>query len=344
LANDLPVRLMSITFACESCGKSFTVDDKFAGKKGKCKQCGAVMAIPEATAARAASRPVEREIAPSRRPAAPAPPPTEDVYGFDDAPTTANRGLPAGIEEVEPGAAVPSRFRPRSASPYDPPRSQKKGSGKGIGVGTVVLIAVGIVVGLGVLGGVGTVLMGMAGLSSKGDLESILQERVRLNEELAAVLSKVVDVDSARESSLMANQKFRAISANLRKLKATKGLQIDIDALKEKYAGAQVQATQLVVVQINRIDALPDEVAEALAVKDAVEELGREEAGIPGNAPSPAPPRQPVLAPPQAPPRLGPQPGVNPGVPKGPNRPNNRAKQGSRKGANRPNPGAPGAP
>ena len=37
---------MSITFACGNCGKAFTVDDNFAGKKGKCKQCGQVIVVP----------------------------------------------------------------------------------------------------------------------------------------------------------------------------------------------------------------------------------------------------------------------------------------------------------
>jgi hypothetical protein len=37
---------MAITFACEGCGKSFTVGDSMAGKKGQCKQCGELMRIP----------------------------------------------------------------------------------------------------------------------------------------------------------------------------------------------------------------------------------------------------------------------------------------------------------
>ena len=37
---------MSIRFACEECGHPVEVDDRFAGKKGHCKHCGHVMAIP----------------------------------------------------------------------------------------------------------------------------------------------------------------------------------------------------------------------------------------------------------------------------------------------------------
>lgn len=35
-----------IDFSCESCGKQFRVDDKYAGKKAKCKQCGNSIKIP----------------------------------------------------------------------------------------------------------------------------------------------------------------------------------------------------------------------------------------------------------------------------------------------------------
>jgi len=32
---------------CMGCGKSFNVDAKFAGKKGKCPVCGKVISIPD---------------------------------------------------------------------------------------------------------------------------------------------------------------------------------------------------------------------------------------------------------------------------------------------------------
>ena len=35
-----------ISFACQQCGKPFTVSDDLAGKTGRCKQCGSVMRIP----------------------------------------------------------------------------------------------------------------------------------------------------------------------------------------------------------------------------------------------------------------------------------------------------------
>jgi hypothetical protein len=36
-----------VRVACPRCGKSFSVDDRFAGKRGKCR-CGAVVTIPSA--------------------------------------------------------------------------------------------------------------------------------------------------------------------------------------------------------------------------------------------------------------------------------------------------------
>src|SRR6476620_9706678 len=39
-----------ITFTCAGCGRSFTVPDEFAGRKAKCKSCGAPVEVP-ATAA-----------------------------------------------------------------------------------------------------------------------------------------------------------------------------------------------------------------------------------------------------------------------------------------------------
>ena len=35
-----------VRFACTKCGKEITVDDKYAGRKGKCKQCGTTLYVP----------------------------------------------------------------------------------------------------------------------------------------------------------------------------------------------------------------------------------------------------------------------------------------------------------
>jgi uncharacterized protein YjbJ (UPF0337 family) len=39
---------MAIVFFCQSCGARFEVEDRMAGKKGRCKKCGQAMPIPKA--------------------------------------------------------------------------------------------------------------------------------------------------------------------------------------------------------------------------------------------------------------------------------------------------------
>lgn len=89
---------MAIVFQCEQCAKPFEVDDRLAGKRGKCARCGNVFIIPSATIAppapRTSSRPAmtAQGPAPSRstssasKPARrPKPAPAvDDPYGFDD--------------------------------------------------------------------------------------------------------------------------------------------------------------------------------------------------------------------------------------------------------------------
>ena len=52
-----------IGFACEKCGKEFTVTDDKAGKKGRCKQCGSVMEIPSPAFELEEPEPVTRPMA-----------------------------------------------------------------------------------------------------------------------------------------------------------------------------------------------------------------------------------------------------------------------------------------
>src|SRR4051794_30125699 len=65
---------MAIAFTCPSCGKSLQLPDHAAGKTGKCKACGARIAIPADDAVEADSYAVI-EPEPSR-PADPLPAPT----------------------------------------------------------------------------------------------------------------------------------------------------------------------------------------------------------------------------------------------------------------------------
>lgn len=53
---------MTIKVTCEACGKQYQVDAKFAGKKGKCKQCGAIFNVP-AIPTESSNRPAENRAA-----------------------------------------------------------------------------------------------------------------------------------------------------------------------------------------------------------------------------------------------------------------------------------------
>ncbi len=49
---------MLLQFPCENCGKSFQVDERFRGKRGRCSQCGHIMRIPSASVVDPAAREV----------------------------------------------------------------------------------------------------------------------------------------------------------------------------------------------------------------------------------------------------------------------------------------------
>jgi len=71
---------MSITARCGDCAKAYKVDEKFAGKKLKCKVCGGVIAVPKVVSAvplDAPTRVISRS-APARPASRPAPPPVDD--------------------------------------------------------------------------------------------------------------------------------------------------------------------------------------------------------------------------------------------------------------------------
>lgn len=49
---------MSISITCDQCGKQYNVTEDLAGKRAKCKQCGAVLVIPSAQPAPDADSPL----------------------------------------------------------------------------------------------------------------------------------------------------------------------------------------------------------------------------------------------------------------------------------------------
>jgi hypothetical protein len=87
---------MSISFACEHCGKAFQVSDDLAGKKGKCKKCGGLFIIP---GARVTARPAVARAAKPVRPAV-----VNDPYGLDESelPSSGSYDMAQGEVENEP--------------------------------------------------------------------------------------------------------------------------------------------------------------------------------------------------------------------------------------------------
>ena len=56
---------MTIDITCEQCGKSLTIDDKYAGTTGKCSGCGAPVFVPQAPEGK--SEDAIPELAPKKR-------------------------------------------------------------------------------------------------------------------------------------------------------------------------------------------------------------------------------------------------------------------------------------
>lgn len=58
---------MPIAFACQSCQKQYKVDDKFAGKKVKCKACGNAMLVPASAGAKPSAKQAAKAAASGNR-------------------------------------------------------------------------------------------------------------------------------------------------------------------------------------------------------------------------------------------------------------------------------------
>ena len=62
---------MSIKVSCDGCGKTYQVDDRFAGKKAKCKACGQGMQVPGARVPANASPPAAKSTLKTSAPSSP---------------------------------------------------------------------------------------------------------------------------------------------------------------------------------------------------------------------------------------------------------------------------------
>jgi len=341
---------MSISFACPRCGKGFDIDDRFAGKKGRCKQCGAVMPIPAASPPRAVavatSAPsrggANREISPSRRaPVATAAvassaPPQVDVYGFEDEPSPPQTDFAPGTDEEDASPATPpARPKKKRSTGFFAPRPKKKQQqappdGRSALGSTVGRVVIGIVTGIGGLLVTAYVRPALRNLAdpnwaSRSAIESFLQNQVACINEVNAVLGTVRDVPSAQAASVRANAAVEKWAENLRVHKDRKGDAKDIEALRIKYHRPQADASLEFRLAVERV-AMIAGAWEALAWQGSLESLAAIEATIPagtnmmGFAPPPIrmPPR-PIMPPPMnlrmpdVPPAIPPGLGPRPG-------------------------------
>jgi hypothetical protein len=96
---------MSIQVSCAGCGKSYRVDDRFAGKRAKCKACGSEMLVPAAAAAAAAPPTAKAKVAATpaaaAKPAARKPAAVEKSEGDFDF---------SAIDAIEQGGEVDDNF------------------------------------------------------------------------------------------------------------------------------------------------------------------------------------------------------------------------------------------
>ena len=137
---------MSVAAQCGGCGKKYTLDDRFAGKKAKCRECGVVFSVPGApltapvittappnTAENPQARPPARRPAPPR-PAARVEPGEVDFSALDDieqsgkidhayvaaAPMPPTATSPRGRGSAAPAHLHPSAMKAAAAtSPVD---------------------------------------------------------------------------------------------------------------------------------------------------------------------------------------------------------------------------------
>lgn len=109
---------MGITFTCSACGKSFTVDERLAGRRGKCKSCGAPFQVPAAESAGGLS--------------------VDDLYGADDGtpaaplpPRPKTKSVPRRTAARDPKPALPSWAGGKDWGVVKKPRRSAGASGSG---------------------------------------------------------------------------------------------------------------------------------------------------------------------------------------------------------------------
>jgi len=278
---------MSISFTCGRCGKAFDVDDRFAGKQGRCKQCGSLTQIPANPASRRSdtvTRDAASEISPSRRAPARATAPTtgEDVHGCDAAPSPPRSAASAVADDSPPAWARAGRKSAGSSSPG--PKKTLYSGGPTAG-GALKRVGIGIAAGMvGLL--VKTVVIpaiqrgGDPDRASRSSIEAFLKRQIDGTVDLAGIIRGVTDVPSAVAASPGANASLRALAGNLRANKDRQGDRKEVDALKARYQDRRRRASRDLVDELARVAAIP-EALDALAIEAGMREYTAVTSSIP---------------------------------------------------------------
>ncbi len=101
---------------CPACGRTYTLDDEFAGRTGRCQACGAVVTVPAQPNAESAKPADETGIELS--PAGPPPAEAAGPTATDDAPAEQGATLQSLLDEW-PGAAPPQAESAEAAPPAE---------------------------------------------------------------------------------------------------------------------------------------------------------------------------------------------------------------------------------
>lgn len=101
-----------INTACPKCQKRYRLDDKFAGKRAKCKECGEVMEIPAPPTSDDAYPPLEEHL-----PVAAAFPGSASQPRVTPASQSGSLANPAGLAAAPHAASIPPPVRPAAGFP-----------------------------------------------------------------------------------------------------------------------------------------------------------------------------------------------------------------------------------
>ena len=298
---------MSITFSCGQCGKVFTLDDKFAGKKGKCKQCGSMMQIPDrdreespvpsrteegvslrarptsgaphrqASSGRSDSRPVPTSLeeAPIPRRSKEPTSAIHDIYGLDDEPLPPRSPSPGAVNPDSTSTPAPTANRKKKKSTGFFGGGGRKSSSSSSGgflsidfTSGLPRLLLGLFITFIVLPGFYALINGV---SSRSSIETYYRRQVQMIDEVTTLLRPINDREGAERASTVVNQKLRSLTKYTRENMNLKARKRDIESLTLQYEPEQIRASTAMVQELQRLANI-DGAMQALNIEAAIDE------------------------------------------------------------------------